>query len=100
MLDQLTHILETLKMKQPQLTVHEHAYLALQKQNENNGLSCRQMDILPRVAEGMSNKEIAVQIHVSDQTVKNHMTYILGRLHGVVLAYRLRFLSLEAETSR
>jgi len=52
------------------------------------------------VAEGMSNKEIAVQIHVSDQTVKNHMTYILGRLHGVVLAYRLRFLSLEAETSR
>ena len=87
-------------MKQPQLTVHEHAYMALKEHNETNGLSCRQMDILPRVAEGMSIKEIAVQIRVSDQTVENDMSHILDRLHAVVLAYRLGFLSLEAETSR
>jgi len=64
------------------------------------GLSGRQLEILRIVAEGMSNKEIASLLHVSDQTIKNHMTHILTRLqandrtHAVVLAYRLGMLDL------
>jgi DNA-binding NarL/FixJ family response regulator len=38
------------------------------------------MEILQYVARGFSNKEIANDLHISRQTVKNHMTAILRKL--------------------
>jgi DNA-binding NarL/FixJ family response regulator len=38
------------------------------------------MEIVDFVARGRSNKEIAKALHISDQTVKNHMTSILKKL--------------------
>lgn len=43
-------------------------------------LSPREMEILEQVTRGMSNKEIAFQLGISHQTVKNHMTSILRKL--------------------
>ena len=43
-------------------------------------LSAREMEILEWVIQGMSNKEIAYQLGISHQTVKNHMTAILSKL--------------------
>lgn len=43
-------------------------------------LSAREMEILQYVARGFSNKEIAHTLHISRQTVKNHMTAILRKL--------------------
>jgi DNA-binding NarL/FixJ family response regulator len=43
-------------------------------------LSPREMEILQYVTRGLSNKEIAVQLGISHQTVKNHMTSILHKL--------------------
>jgi len=43
-------------------------------------LSPREMEILDFVVQGMSNKEIAYHLGISHQTVKNHMTAILGKL--------------------
>jgi DNA-binding NarL/FixJ family response regulator len=43
-------------------------------------LSPREMEILELVIQGMSNKEIAYHLGISHQTVKNHMTAILGKL--------------------
>ena len=43
-------------------------------------LSPREMEILELVAQGSSNKEIAFLLHISQQTVKNHMTAILRKL--------------------
>jgi len=43
-------------------------------------LSPREMEILQFVTRGMSNKEIAVRLGISHQTVKNHMTSILHKL--------------------
>jgi DNA-binding NarL/FixJ family response regulator len=43
-------------------------------------LSPREMEILEMVIRGLSNKEIAYQLGISHQTVKNHMTAILGKL--------------------
>ena len=37
-------------------------------------VSPRQLEILRLVAKGMSNEEIALRLHISRQTVKNHMT--------------------------
>jgi DNA-binding NarL/FixJ family response regulator len=43
-------------------------------------LSPREMEILELVIQGMSNREIAYHLGISHQTVKNHMTSILGKL--------------------
>jgi DNA-binding NarL/FixJ family response regulator len=43
-------------------------------------LSPREMEILQFVTRGMSNKQIAVELGISHQTVKNHMTSILKKL--------------------
>jgi DNA-binding NarL/FixJ family response regulator len=43
-------------------------------------LSEREMEILECITQGLSNKEIAKQLSISRQTVKNHMTSILRKL--------------------
>lgn len=43
-------------------------------------LTPRQMEVLEYVTRGLSNKEIAQKMHISHQTVKNHMTAILRKL--------------------
>lgn len=43
-------------------------------------LTPREIEILDYVAQGNSNKEIAFQLRISDQTVKNHITSILRKL--------------------
>ena len=43
-------------------------------------LTEREQQILERVAAGDSNKEIAAQLHLSEKTVKHHMTNILQKL--------------------
>lgn len=44
-------------------------------------LSPREMEILTYVTQGLSNKEIAHRLRISQQTVKNHMTSILKKLN-------------------
>ncbi|MBK8031939.1 MAG: response regulator transcription factor [Anaerolineae bacterium] len=44
-------------------------------------LSPREMEILEFVTNGLSNKEIANRLKISQQTVKNHMTSILKKLN-------------------
>jgi DNA-binding NarL/FixJ family response regulator len=44
-------------------------------------LSPREMEILQFVVRGLSNKEIATELRISHQTVKNHMTSILKKLN-------------------
>ena len=43
-------------------------------------LSTREMEVLDCVAQGLSNKEIARELYVTEQTVKNHMTSVLRKL--------------------
>ncbi|RKE00394.1 response regulator [Catellatospora citrea] len=43
-------------------------------------LSIRETDILRLVARGMTNREIGRELHLSEGTVKNHMSRILDRL--------------------
>jgi DNA-binding NarL/FixJ family response regulator len=43
-------------------------------------LSTREMDILELITRGLSNKQVALELGISHQTVKNHMTSILRKL--------------------
>jgi DNA-binding NarL/FixJ family response regulator len=43
-------------------------------------LTGREIEVLRRVAPGAANREIAAQLFVSEGTVKNHVSHILGRL--------------------
>jgi DNA-binding NarL/FixJ family response regulator len=45
-----------------------------------NQLSSQEQRILESIAEGKTNREIAQEIHLSDKTVKNYVSNILGKL--------------------
>lgn len=57
-------------------------------------LSNRELEILDYIAHGNANKQIALALGISNQTVKNHVTSIMRKLaandrtHAVVLALR------------
>jgi len=57
-------------------------------------LSAREIEVLRRVASGSSNKEIAQQCEISEETVKTHMANILAKLrakdrtHAVAIALK------------
>jgi len=43
-------------------------------------LSARELDVLSQIAKGDSNKEAALALSISEQTVKNHLKNIFGKL--------------------
>jgi two-component system NarL family response regulator len=63
-------------------------------------LTGRELEVLRHVAQGMSNKEIASELYISENTVKNHVRNILEKLHlhsrmeAVVYAVREKILDL------
>ena len=48
-----------------------------------DALTPREIEVLELVAEGLSNKTIAVRLGISDQTVKFHLTSIIGKLGAI-----------------
>jgi two-component system response regulator DegU len=64
-------------------------------------LTSRETQILNYIADGNSNKQIADILHISEQTIKNHVSNILRKLnandraHAVVLAIRYGWISAE-----
>lgn len=43
-------------------------------------LNAREMQILARIAEGQTNREIGSAIHLSEKTVRNYVSNVLGKL--------------------
>ena len=81
-------------------------FAAMIKKNEERPqmpvprLTDRELQVLKLVARGMANKEIAVELFISENTVKNHVRNILeklqlhSRMEAVVYAVRERILDL------
>lgn len=69
-------------------------------------LTNRELEILRKVSDGMTNAEIGVALEISAQTVKNHVTSILHKLavndrtQAVVTALRRGWLTIEVEGAR
>ena len=66
----------------------------------DDALTARELDVLRRVAAGKSNKLIAVELDISEGTVKTHMKSILPKLdasdrtHAVMIALKRGILDL------
>jgi len=64
-------------------------------------LTERELEVLRLVAKGMNNREIARQLYISDNTVKNHVRNILeklqlhSRMEAVMYAVREKLLDLS-----
>ncbi|HVE91138.1 MAG TPA: response regulator transcription factor [Actinomycetota bacterium] len=64
-------------------------------------LTDREMEVLKLVAQGMTNREIGKNLHIAENTVKNHIRNILEKLHlnsrfqAVIFAVREKLLEIE-----
>lgn len=61
----------------------------------NAALTCRQIDVLRELARGLSNKQIAASLHVTEGTVKIHLTAVFrilkvnNRTEAVLVAQKM-----------
>ena len=55
---------------------------AVKKEVENpfSMLTKREQEVLREIAKGRSNKEIATELHITEQTVKTHVSNVLAKL--------------------
>jgi len=64
-------------------------------------LTEREMEVLKLVAQGLNNRDIAKELYISENTVKNHIRNILEKLHlhsrmeAVVYAVREKLLEIK-----
>ncbi len=56
--------------------------LNLNKARTRFGLSCREIEVVMLVAQGLSNKEIGCRLFVSEHTVKDHLKNVLRKLNA------------------
>ena len=46
-----------------------------------NGLTAREVEILKLLATGQANKQIGYKLHISEKTVRNHVSHMYEKLH-------------------
>ncbi|MFN0178579.1 MAG: response regulator transcription factor [Gemmatimonadales bacterium] len=56
------------------------AFVRDQDKLESLGITPRELEILGLIAEGLSNKEIAARVNVSENTVKTHSSRVFDKL--------------------
>jgi NarL family two-component system response regulator LiaR len=79
-----------LRLTKPQqkVVVHEiqvqipagRPFIADEKKREGLGITRREFEILELIAQGMSNREIAEKLYVSENTVKTHSSRVFDKL--------------------
>lgn len=66
--------------REGQLSSREEVSLDIEKDLTSFGLTAAEQDIVRHIADGKSNKEIAGVLFLSEGTVKNYISEILGKL--------------------
>ncbi|UED86761.1 response regulator [Streptomyces profundus] len=88
MLDPATtaRLMSTLRTEAPGETPSEQAVARL---------TAREREVLALVGEGLTNRQIGARLHLSEKTVKNHISRLLGKL-GVERRVQAALLAKEA----
>ena len=55
-------------------------FLPNDKKREDLGITPRELEILELIAQGLSNREIAAKLYVSENTVKTHSSRVFDKL--------------------
>ena len=75
----LTRTQERIVVKEVPVPAGE-PFIADDKKRENLGITRRELEILELIAQGMSNREIADKLYVSENTVKTHSSRVFDKL--------------------
>jgi DNA-binding CsgD family transcriptional regulator len=59
--------------------VEKHTY-DFEKIQKEHHLSAREMDVIKSLAHGLSNKDIAEKLYISEYTVKDHLKNIMAKM--------------------
>ncbi len=82
-------------------SVEEKVNAKIDKDDNIRQLSNRESEVMGLLAKGMSNREIASELYISEKTVKNHVSNILRKLsvndrtQAVILALKKGFVRLS-----
>jgi len=74
----------TIRPKVAEQVLHQFQELSWRSEAEGfiSPLTPREIEILNYIAQGYLNKQIAVELGISEQTIKNHVTSILRKLNA------------------
>jgi ATP/maltotriose-dependent transcriptional regulator MalT len=76
----LTSKQETVVIKEVPVAIAAGHFLPNQRKLDDLGITPRELEILELIAQGMSNREIAEKLFVSENTVKTHSSRIFGKM--------------------
>lgn len=75
----------------------------IEGEEDSNNLTPRQIEVLQLVTQGLTNREVAAALVITERTVKYHMSEILQKLHlqnrAQVIAYAVRTGLINSEDS-
>ncbi|HOB09016.1 MAG: response regulator transcription factor [Limnochordia bacterium] len=76
-------LMEKVMTKFHELVKQQHAgtYPAVIQDADVQSLTRRELEVLQCIVDGMSNKECAEHLYISEKTVKNHVTSLLRKLN-------------------
>jgi len=76
----LTRTRETIVVQE--VPVHVREFVFNGRRQQELGITAREMEILQLMAAGMSNREIATKLFVSENTVKTHSARLFDKLQA------------------
>jgi len=93
----------TTRPKLAEQVLHQFQELSWRSETEDflSPLTPREKEILDYIAQGYLNKQIAAELDISEQTIKNHVTSILRKLNAnarteaVVIAIKQGLISIS-----
>src|SRR5690242_121649 len=71
-----------LKLTRPKIVIQQPAFVLNEARLAELAITPRELEVLGLIASGMTNKEIAARLFVSENTVKTHAASVFDKLQA------------------